>query len=254
MQRRKVDPDTLQREDWNSLLNNYEIHDVGEAYFQGRTDEMGLLTEQWGIDMRHDNDGLVFDNKMDLRLWDDVGGQGEPATWPSDVPDDMIDGVVEEWYGNSDGTDTVSYTVGDGEVNPTESESWKLKAVCDVKTKANEDWLCAFNVRHFAHYAEWADAYDVPVFVYFTHVDMDSETVGDRNIFVPMTTDWNYALVADHFDPDVSTSLDWPDLKAEVSASQIVDRVSRAPDGNPVVWTDESEWYNFNWFAEQLRT
>jgi len=85
MERRQVDPDELQREEWNSLLNNYDKHDVGEAYFTGRMHQIGLQVEHWGIDMRHDQDTLIFDDKMDLRLWEPLAGQGVPGTWPSDA-------------------------------------------------------------------------------------------------------------------------------------------------------------------------
>jgi hypothetical protein len=65
--------DTLQRPDGNDLQSNYSIHDVAEAYFRGRMDEMGLHTEQWGIDMRHDDENLIYDNKMDVRIWNTDG-------------------------------------------------------------------------------------------------------------------------------------------------------------------------------------
>jgi len=71
MKRTDISPDELDRPDWNSLLNNYSKHDIGEAYFRGRAEEMGLDLEQWGIDKRHDDDGLIFDNKMDLKLYDE---------------------------------------------------------------------------------------------------------------------------------------------------------------------------------------
>jgi hypothetical protein len=248
MERRQVDPDELQREEWNSLLNNYDKHDVGEAYFTGRMHQIGLQVEHWGIDMRHDQDTLIFDDKMDLRLWEPLAGQGVPGTWPSDVPNDIVPEKASQWH-RVDEDNTTSYhdTAPDAP-----SDEWTLRGVADIKTKANEDWLCAFNVRHFAHYAEWAEAYDVPVFVYFTMVDMDAEAVGERNILVPVDADWNWRLVQDHFDPDANATLEWPSLKEEVAHSDMVDRVSRAPDGNPVVWTDEDYWHNFDWFIEEV--
>ena len=74
MQRQKRSIDTLLRSDGNSLQEGYKLHDIGEAYFRGRMDEMGLHTEQWGIDMRDDDSGeLIYDDKMDLRIWNDEG-------------------------------------------------------------------------------------------------------------------------------------------------------------------------------------
>jgi predicted ATP-dependent serine protease len=54
--------------DWNSLLTNYSKHDIGEAHLTGRIKQRGFQVENWGIDQRHDDSGLIFDNKMDLRL------------------------------------------------------------------------------------------------------------------------------------------------------------------------------------------
>jgi hypothetical protein len=251
MERTSTDPDELQREDWNSLLNNYDKHDVGEAYFTGRMHQIGLHTEHWGIDMRHDDGNLIKDDKMDLRLWEPLNGQDSPGTWPSDVAD--IEGVdtpdtAERWHRyDTDSGKSYTHTTPD-----RPSEEWLLRGVVDVKTKANQDWMCAFNIRHFAHYAHWADTYDVPVFVYFTMVDMDDERVGEQNVLVPVSTDWNYEVAQDHFDTSDPVTLDWPTLKDVTSDATIADRVSRAPDGNPVVWTDEDEWRNFDYLVEKV--
>lgn len=64
---RKIE--TLQRPDGNDLQSNYSLHDIAEAYFRGRMDEQGLFTEQWGIDKRDADDTLIYDDKMDLRVW-----------------------------------------------------------------------------------------------------------------------------------------------------------------------------------------
>jgi len=255
MERRNIDAETLEREEWNSLLNNYDKHDVGEAYFTGRAHEMGLQVEHWGIDMRHDDDGLVFDNKMDLRLWEPANEQDSPSTWPSDVLD--IDGVESSntpssWFRHTaDDYETYSESASGAD---GQTDEWQLRAVCDVKTKANDSWMGVFNLRHYAHYAHWADAYDVPVFVYFTPVDMDDEVVGETNALVPMTTDWNYERVSRHFDPDDPTRLDWETLKETATDSTIINRVFEAPDRNPVVAVNEGEWRTFNWLRDALRS
>lgn len=251
MQRRQsLDPDDLDRPDWNSLKANYDKHDVGEAYLQGRLEQMGLHVEHWGIDKRHDDDALIFDNKMDLRLWEPKDDQPNP-------PDAADDFRGHEWREHTLDGDTRAYEMAmerDLEPSPQRIDeiAWELRGVCDVKTKANPDWLCALNLRHLAHYAEHADQYGCPVFLYFTLVNMDTESVGGRNIFVPVTTSWNYDIVQDHFDPDGQT-MAWGTLKRVATDAQIVDRVSRAPDGNPVVWTDDDYWHeSFDWLESVL--
>jgi hypothetical protein len=245
-----LDPDDLDRPDWNSLKSNYDKHDIGEAYFKGRVEQMGLTVEHWGIDMRNEDDSLVFDNKMDLRLWRPLDGQ---TTAP-----DAGDGFRgTEWARSTLDGDHRAYEIAmDRDLEPASErigeESWALEGVADVKTKANPDWLGVLNLRHLAHYAEHADAYDVPVFLYFTMVDMDSETVGDENILIPVPTDWNYHAVADHFDHHADFSLSWGALKDMARECAIVDRVFRAPDGNPVVQTRDETYNEFDWFEEQL--
>lgn len=68
---RELDPEELDRPDWNSLLQNYDKHDIGEAYFIECAEALGFDVVEWGIDRRHHDDHLVFDDKMDLRLWDE---------------------------------------------------------------------------------------------------------------------------------------------------------------------------------------
>lgn len=67
-----TDPEDLDRPKGNSLLENYELHDVGEREFVKRSEEAGMTVEPWGIDMRHDDgDGLVYDDKLDFKLFKD---------------------------------------------------------------------------------------------------------------------------------------------------------------------------------------
>jgi len=245
-----LDPDDLDRPDWNSLKANYDKHDVGEAYFIGRVHQMGLEVEHWGIDMRNEDDSLVFDNKMDLRLWRPLDGQNE-------APDADDDFRGHEWRRLTlDGDPRADEIAMERDLEPNEArvdeEAWELAGVVDVKTKANPDWLGVLNLRHLAHYAEHAAEYDVPVFLYFTMVDMDTETVGERNILVPVPTDWEYEVIADHFDRDTGFSLGWDELKATAATCPVVDRVFRAPDGNPVVKTDDSTYKDFEWFETHL--
>lgn len=67
-------PTDLFRDDDNDLQTNYTLHDYGEAYFSGRMDQLGYSVEKWGIDQRDDDsDQLIYDDKMDLRIWDTDG-------------------------------------------------------------------------------------------------------------------------------------------------------------------------------------
>jgi len=250
MKRTTIDPETLNRPDGNDLASNYSLHDLGEAYFRGRAEGMGLQCEHWGIDMRNDTGAAIKDDKMDLRLWEPRdGASGTPP-----IPDDFTGDLVAQ-----------SCYEGD---SVTHTKQWKLRGVVDVKTKGNMDWLCGFNVRHFADYARWADHYDVPVTLYFTHVDTDEgvtsggdsqvgvsekadrDEVGNPSILTPVTTDWDYERVIEHFERGNGHTLEWGELKRVVSEATIADRVSRAPDGNPVVWIDDEWQRDFEWFEE----
>ena len=63
--------DDLNRPEGNSLLENYDVHDVGERYVIERLEDMGFRVEAWGMDKRHDSgNGLLFeDDKVDLRVY-----------------------------------------------------------------------------------------------------------------------------------------------------------------------------------------
>jgi len=208
-----IDPDSLNRPDGNSLLDNYGLHDVGEAYFTELMECTGLIVEEWGIDERHNNEGLIFDNKMDLRLWEGMDDQTEVP------PVEGIEDVV-----------TTQWEL-DGHV---EGKEWQLRGVADVKTKSSPSWFGRFNVRHLAHYAEWADRYDVPVFVYMTMVDGEEGVVCDDEFIVPITTDWDFQTIADNYDSDHQTDLTYGEIKDICRECDIADRVFRAPDGNLV--------------------
>lgn len=65
-----IDPETLQRPEGNDLQSNYEKHDPAEELVKDTLAEHGLVAENWGIDMRDDDgEGLVFDDKMDLKVF-----------------------------------------------------------------------------------------------------------------------------------------------------------------------------------------
>lgn len=246
-QKEHLDPDDLDRPDWNSLLNNYSKHDIGEAYFVGRMEQLGLEVEHWGIDKRHEDDSLIFDNKMDLRLWEPLDGQ----SYPPDA-DDGFGGYIWEETPDDDG-DFGPIAVPEGPSNDSifDTISWELRGVADVKTKASESWFGKFNVRHLAHYAEWSDHYGVPTFVYMTMVDPDAEKVGQEAFLTPIPTDWNWRLLCDHYDDD-STRLSYGDIKDVVRECSISERVHRAPDGNLVLKVDEDEQRGYGYFTEQI--
>lgn len=241
-----LDPDDLQRPDWNSLQKNYDKHDVAEAYFRGRADEMGLHIEHWGIDRRHEDENLIFDNKMDLRLWKPMDGQSEPPRhWPRSNENMSIitTATVQEHplppQPAREGVETLNLN----------KQRWELSGIVDVKSKSSEDWLGICNVRHLAHYADHAETYDaIPTLIYFTMVDTETETVGDRNIVVRVPTDWDYKRVIDHYNHDIQ--LPYDELTDTVNESAAVDRVFRAPDGNTVVAFDQSVWRDMEYFRD----
>lgn len=71
MRRGTRTPEDLDRPQGNSLLENYEKHDVGEKVFIDRCQMMGLAVEEWGIDKRHDDGsaGIIYDDKMDFKVY-----------------------------------------------------------------------------------------------------------------------------------------------------------------------------------------
>lgn len=226
-----LDPDDLLRPDWNGLVENYNLHDIAEAYFRGRVEETGLQTEQWGLDNRHDDEAITFDNKMDLRLW-----RPHPSTDADiHVPDTYTgEYVTQEYY--------------DGNLM-VDVDQWQLRGLVDVKSKRSEDWLGVLNLRHFAHYAEWARKYDVPVFIYFTLVDMDEEEVGDENILVEVEPFDRLDEYVEHFGSRSNTRLDW---SAITDDCEIVERTWSHRDGNAVVKLDESAYQDFDWFEQEV--
>jgi hypothetical protein len=219
-------------EDWNSLLSAYSKHDIGEAYFQGRVEQTGMCVEHWGIDKRHQDDHLIFDNKMDLRLWEPQDEQEQTPTWPRDTREQIVE----------------VFDLGIGSVE----RRWELRGVADVKTKANEDWLGVFNLRHLSHYAEWAAEYDVATFVYMTMVDADAEQVGQQDFFTPITTDWDWETLVAHYDSDSAIDLSYGGLKDTARECNIVGRTFRAPDGNLVIDIEDEERYSWDWFVSEV--
>lgn len=251
MERTDLDPDDLNRPDWNSLKKNYNKHDIGEAYFVGRMHQIGLQAEHWGIDMRDDDDGLIFDNKMDLRLWEPLEGQDYPPEPQGFSPHETVHTRLTLDGSNKELRQArkAGIAVEDIEDDRLGREEWELKGLVDIKTKANPDWLGVLNLRHLVHYAHWADQYDVPVFLYFTMVDMDAERVGEENILVPVEP-WDYfEEYLDHFDRDTDGHTNWSEITEDCD---YVSRSFRAPDGNPVVQIDEDAYRGFDWFVEEV--
>lgn len=244
-----LDPDNLNRPEWNGLVDNYQPHDIAEAYFRGRIAQSGLQAEPWGIDMRHDDgDGLIFDNKMDLRLWEPMNKTDVPDKWPVETEYT----TPESWYQSMYDDLTVYSNRPPDEADMQyckELNGWQLRGVCDVKSKRNPDWLGVLNLRHLVHYAAWAREYNVPTFLYFTMVDMDAEEVGEKNILVPIEPfDYLDEYLA-HFDRDTGDHIDWSEITEDC---EIVERSFRAPDGNAVVKIDESAYKDFTWFENKV--
>jgi hypothetical protein len=70
MERTDRSVDTLDRPDGNSLEENYSSHDIGERHAKALITYHGLHVENWGIDKREEDDTLIFDDKMDFRVWE----------------------------------------------------------------------------------------------------------------------------------------------------------------------------------------
>lgn len=74
MDRGEKTADDLNRPEWNDLESNYEKHDVGEAAFVEAMKGEGFVVHDWGIDMRHEDGKLIYDDKMDFKVYDGALG------------------------------------------------------------------------------------------------------------------------------------------------------------------------------------
>lgn len=139
-------PDELHRPEGNDLQSNYEKHDTGQSAVRGMLEENGILTENWGIDMREETDDLIFDDKMDLKVYrgEDIEYNEETEGWQK-----QVSGIVE------------------------------------IKTKSRDWWMLKCNERHWEDYSEIAEQFDVPVFVVFINLDDMSQKwvrVGESDV------------------------------------------------------------------------
>lgn len=219
--------ENLLRPDWNSLEANYELHDIGEDYFTGLMRKLGLVVENWGLDAREEDENLIYDNKMDLRLWDPLLDGETPGVWPTE---EVVHHYEEE--------DAMGVTI-----------DWKLRGVCDIKTKSSESWMGIFNLRHLAHYAHWSAEYDVPVFLYFSLVDTEKQSVGETTDVVPIEPWDGYEHYVDHYNRNSSYQIDTTDI---VDDCPYVERTFGADDGNPVVVIDDDHCEGFEWIVENV--
>jgi len=202
------------------------------------------------------------------RLWEPLDGQDEyPTEWP---PDKFFASQSEAtqsddsetrrkfdkrvWAATEEDESINIPTIDAGGATPepsTYSEvRWELRAIADVKTKSSKSWLGKFNLRHLAHYAEWADHFDVPVFVYMTMVDTESKSVGEEGFLTPIPSDWDWPHLLDHYDGDMRHS--YGEMKDFARTCPIVKSTFRAPDGNIVIEIEDEHRYNGDWFAENV--
>lgn len=102
-----------------------------------------------------------------VRRVEELGFTVEP--WGIDMRDDDGNGLVYD--------DKLDFKVYDED---------NLIALVDVKTKSSPRWMGRFNLRHFEHYKEHADEYDVPTFVVMFQTnnrgDIHDEFVFDINV------------------------------------------------------------------------
>jgi len=154
--KRSLDPDDLDRPDWNSLLNNYSKHDIGEAYFKGRVEQIGLHVENWGIDQRDDDgDGLLYDDRLDFFVidpprieallelktkrnedWMGVMNTRHFAkylhrAWQYGVPTWTYMGLVDDDDEDTDDTEYVGDTIVEETFIPIDPDVWH--EYCDVR-------------------------------------------------------------------------------------------------------------------------
>lgn len=91
----------------------------------------------------------------------------EVTEWGIDMRDDGgDDGIIYD--------DKMDFKVWSGE---------HLVALVDVKTKGSPKYMGRFNERHYVHYDEHAEAFDVPVFIVMFQVDYKTDTVYDEFVF-----------------------------------------------------------------------
>lgn len=228
-----LDPSDLDRPDWNDLESNYQKHDIGQAYFVGRMEDHDLDVEHWGIDQRENDDELIYDDTMDLRLWEPQHQFETAESWPTTDSDDPL--------------------MADGGAVHTHREAhiheWELRGICDVKTKSSKDWMGIFNLRHLAKYTYWADVYDVPTFLFFTTVDMENETIGEQSFVTPIETWDYYDEYLKHYDRETDYFIDTTEI---VDDCHYVERTFGANDNNAVVVIDEDHRYDLDWIDENV--
>lgn len=118
--------------------------------------------------------------------------------WGIDMrDDDGADGIIYD--------DKMDFKVFDADDN--------LVGLVDVKVKSNPRYMGRFNERHYVHYYEHAERFDVPTFVAMFQVDYQSETVYDEFVF----------------------EVGLGGLHERVMSSESSDAVPQFPDGNSAV-------------------
>lgn len=214
MERTDRDTNTLNREQWNSLENNYDVHDIGQAHCRQHCEHMGFVVDDWGIDMRHEDDSLIYDDKMDLKLYEH--DQGHAPVSQIDVDEADLD----------------------------------LLSLLEIKTKRSEDWFGVINRRHLRKYLRHAHEFSVPALIYMSLVDQKTEQDAAqprivRDTFIPLH-EWDElsAVFNDEYEYYSSDDAD-QFLSEQVDKYPLVERTFRAPDGNQVVKLDVSE--GFTW-------
>lgn len=212
----------LDRPEGNDLESNYDVHDVGEIHLKQHLEHMGFVAENWGIDRRHDDDGLLFDDKMDLKVYD----AGESPVVDASELLETVD---------YDSQDESGRQVSEGDVVDEDD----LTGIIEIKTKRNEDWFGVINRRHFRKYLVHAHEFDVPTFVYMSLVDEERNTI-TRDTFVPIQQ-WDELTAVRNDEYDYYTSDDVDTFLVEqVDNHPQIESTWRAPDGNQVVTLDLS--------------
>lgn len=142
-----------------SLVDAYEVHDVGQAVLQSRLEASGFHVVQHGDDARH-VDGVYYGDGPDLAVY-------------------TVDDGFEV---NNDGLGSQFIETSSGQFVPPQT-ALTLACYIEIKCKESPEWFGRCNRRHYNEYVNFNNEVDVPVFIWFAYVDSDEELI-HRDAFV----------------------------------------------------------------------
>lgn len=148
-----------------SLVEAYQVHDVGDEAVRAVLESHGLQVEQHGDDARH-SDEIMFGDGPDLAVY-------------------RLDPAIEE---NKAGLGSQYIDIETGQfVSPDKRK--ELVAYIELKCKEDEEWVGRCNLRHFREYVNFANEVDVPVFIWFGLVNSSEDRVLRQSLLEVEGTD-----------------------------------------------------------------